>query len=58
MTMRAVENIRANDELPDPFGETHLLASLPPAQPVGGVAGVAPFIAIAVLLLAVRGVIG
>jgi hypothetical protein len=47
-----------NDQLPDPFGEPHLIATLPQARPATGFAGVALFVALAILLLAARGLIG
>ena len=48
----------ANDELPDPFGESHMMATLPPAKPVIGVVGVALFVVLALLLLAARNLVG
>jgi hypothetical protein len=48
----------ANDQLPDPFGEPHLVATLPQARTVTGFAGIVLFVAVAVLLLAARGVLG
>jgi len=48
----------AQEQLPDPFGDTRLVATLPPARPVATVACVALFIALALVLLAVRGVVG
>ncbi|MBV9564070.1 MAG: hypothetical protein JOY90_27035 [Bradyrhizobium sp.] len=52
------ERAAARDELPDPFGEAHLDATLPPAEPVLGVAGVAVFVVAAIALLAARSVLG
>src|SRR5271154_5156183 len=40
-----------NIELPDPFGESHMTATLPPSKSVIGVAGVVLFVSIALLLL-------
>ena len=48
----------AGDELPDPFGEPHLIATLPPSKPVTGFMGIALFVAVALLLLAARSVVG
>ncbi|MGA7806884.1 hypothetical protein [Bradyrhizobium sp.] len=48
----------AQDQLSDPFGEPHLIATLPQASRVTGFAGIALFVAVAVLLLAARGMIG
>jgi hypothetical protein len=52
------ERAVAYDGLPDPFGEAHLDATLPPAQPVLGVAGVAVFVVAAIVLIAARSVLG
>jgi len=48
----------AGDRLPDPFGEPDVMATLPPSKPVTGVAGIALFVTVALLLLAARGLIG
>ena len=48
----------ASDELPDPFGETDLTATLPPSKPVTGFVGIALFVVLALLLLAARSVVG
>ncbi len=48
----------ARDELPDPFGETQLVASLPPSRPIATYACIALFVAMAAVLLALRGVVG
>jgi hypothetical protein len=48
----------ASDELPDPFGETDLIATLPSSKPVTGFAGIALFVVVALLLLAARIVLG
>jgi hypothetical protein len=48
----------ASDELPDPFGEPDVVATLPPPKPVTGFAGIALFVVVAVLLLAARSLIG
>lgn len=55
--MQSAKTSLAEGELPDPFGEPNVLATLPPAKPVLGVAGIVLFVAIALLLLAARGVI-
>jgi hypothetical protein len=48
----------ASDELPDPFGETDLTATLPPSKPVTGFVGIALFVAVALLLLVARSLTG
>jgi hypothetical protein len=48
----------ASDELPDPFGEPHLMATLPPSKPVRGVVAIAVFVVVALLLLAARSFVG
>ncbi len=48
----------ASDELSDPFGEPDVVATLPPSKLVTGVAGIVLFVAVALLLLAARGVVG
>ena len=48
----------ASDELPDPFGETDLMATLPPSKPVTGFVGIGLFVVVALLLLAARSVLG
>ena len=48
----------ASEELPDPFGEPDLMATLPPSKPVAGFVGIALFVALALLLLAARSVVG
>jgi hypothetical protein len=48
----------ANEELPDPFGEPDVIATLPPSKSVMGIAGIALFVAVALLLLAARSLIG
>jgi len=48
----------AQDQLPDPFGESHLVATLPPSNAALGLKGAALLIALAILLLVVRGLIG
>lgn len=48
----------ADDELPDPFGEPHLTATLPPSKPLLGFAGIALFVVLALGLLAARFIIG
>jgi hypothetical protein len=52
------ESFVAQDELPDPFGEPHLVATLPPSSSALGLKGAALLIALAVLLLVVRGLFG
>jgi hypothetical protein len=52
------ENLVAQSELPDPSGEPHLAATLPTSTPALGLKGVALLIALAILLLVVRGLIG
>jgi hypothetical protein len=52
------ESFVAQDELPDPFGESHLVARLPPSNPALGLKGAALLIAVAILLLVVRGLVG
>lgn len=56
--MQSAKNVLAENELPDPFGEPNVLATLPPAKPVIGIAGTVLFVTIAILLLAARGSIG
>jgi hypothetical protein len=46
------------DRLPDPFGEPDVEATLPPSKPVAGFVGVAVFVALALLLLAARSLVG
>ena len=48
----------AQDELPDPFGESHLVATLPSSNSALGLKGAALLIALAILLLVVRGLVG
>jgi hypothetical protein len=48
----------AGDQLPDPFGEPDLMATLPPSKPVTGFVGIALFVVLALLLLAARSVVG
>jgi hypothetical protein len=48
----------ADDELSDPFGEPHLVATLPPSNSGLGLRGAALLIALAILLLVVRGLVG
>jgi hypothetical protein len=48
----------AQSELPDPSGEPHLAATLPTSSPALGLRGVALLIALAILLLVVRRLIG
>jgi hypothetical protein len=52
------ESFVAQDQLPDPFGESHLVATLPPSNAALGLKGAALLIALAILLLVVRGLIG
>lgn len=52
------ESFVAQDELPDPFGESHLVATLPPSNSALGLKGAALLIALAILLLVVRGLVG
>ena len=47
-----------HEELPDPFGEPHLAATLPPSSPMLGLKGAALLVALALLLLVIRGLIG
>ena len=48
----------ASDELPDPFGEPDLMATLPPPKPMTGFVGIALFVVLALLLLAARSLVG
>ena len=48
----------AGEELPDPFGEPDVVASLPPSKTVTGFAAIALFIALALVLLAARSFVG
>ena len=48
----------ASDELPDPFGEPDVVATLQPSKPVTGFVGIALFVVLALLLLAVRSLVG
>jgi hypothetical protein len=48
----------AGEELPDPFGEPDVVATLPPSKTVMGFAAIALFIALALLLLAARSLVG
>ncbi|HTO59742.1 MAG TPA: hypothetical protein VMM15_00660 [Bradyrhizobium sp.] len=48
----------AQDELSDPFGESQLVATLTPSNSALGLKGAALLIALAILLLVVRGLIG
>ena len=48
----------AQDQLSDPFGESHLVATLPPSNSALGLKGAALLIALAILLLVVRGLVG
>jgi hypothetical protein len=52
------ESFVAQDELPDPFGEPHLVATLPPSSSALGLKGAALLVALAILLLVVRGLFG
>jgi hypothetical protein len=47
-----------NDQLPDPFGEPHLMATLGPSKPLAGFAGITLFVVLALGLLAARLVAG
>jgi len=51
-------DVTAGDELPDPFGEPDVVATLPPSKPVTGFAGIVLFVVVALLLLAARSLIG
>jgi hypothetical protein len=55
---RSDESFVAQDELSDPFGESHLVATLPPSSSALGLKGAALLIALAILLLLVRGLAG
>ena len=48
----------ADDELSDPFGEPHLATALPPSSSALGLKGAALLVALAILLLVVRGLVG
>jgi hypothetical protein len=48
----------ADDELSDPFGEPHLAATLPSSSSGLGLRGAALLVALAILLLVVRGLVG
>jgi len=52
------ESFVAQDELSDPFGESQLVATLTPSNSALGLKGAALLIALAILLLVVRGLIG
>jgi hypothetical protein len=52
------ESLVTQDKLPDPFGESHLVATLPPSSSALGLKGAALLIALAILLLVVRGLVG
>jgi hypothetical protein len=52
------EGLVADDEFSDPFGESHLAATLPPSSPALGLKGAALLVALAVLLLVVRSLFG
>lgn len=55
---QVTQRMQYSDELPDPFGEMDLVATLPPSKPVTGFVGIALFVVLALLLLAARSVVG